>query len=63
MDKSKAMFAAMCLACLIGFCVVSETSYQEARIVPEIENPRLKGLLSNALISTNNKMVIVQNEY
>ena len=63
MDSRKALFSAMCLACLIGFCVVSDAEYQEARVVAEIDNPRLKGLLNNALISTNNQRVTVQNEY
>ena len=42
---------------------MSDAEYQEARVVAEIDNPRLKGLLNNALISTNNQRVTVQNEY
>ena len=62
-DINKLILSALCLVCLIGVFIVHENDYQQVRVVQEIENPRLKGLLSNALTKTNNKMVIVQNEY
>ena len=62
-DSNKLVLSFMCLICLIGVFVVHEDDYQHKRVVAEIDNPRLQGLLNTALTKTNNQRVIVQNEY
>jgi len=61
---NKAILGLSCIACSVGYIVVSEQEYKEqVRVVQEVEEPRVKGMLHKALTKTNNTKVIVQNGY